>query len=578
MNSLKKLALLCVALATFATLSYNLVWAPDWQVKRWPETRIRSLYISATVKQALHSNDPRALAMLDTLSDPALDIEESIFHRLLISVGLTIVVTAACNFLPFLVGVSKKNERLRGSELVTAARLKRLIRLREHRKTLLILAVYFAFGCVLTVYTAFRTGSIYSLFAVVSVVAVFAVLQAANARRERRAPPLYIGNVPFPCDLEGRHLLIEGTTGSGKTMVIYQLLAGARSRGDRGFVMDIAGACAKRFAKPADLRLAFGEDTGLKWNPFLEIRSAFDYAELARAAIPDGQGSGKSWHENARLLFQTVLQKLYETGDHSVAKLLHYVNNAPMDELRPFLEGTKASVFSQDNNETVLQNTRSVAVSCLQSWAFLPDGGDFSIRDWIRSSAPGQWLFVQYRDDQIAAIRQLLACWLQLAITETLSLDEEKTVPTWFVADEFDSLGQVSSAKDALTKLRRFNGRCVFGLQTVAQPQATYGREIAQVLLSCLSTKLFLRAGDPETAEYCSKSLGDEEILRSEQSRSRRGLFGLGGDPSQSAADRHVTQRIVMPSELERLPDLEGYLSIAGDFPIAKVRIPVFRK
>ena len=573
MNSLKKLAQLCITLITFSALSYNLVWAPDWQVKRWPETRIRSLYISTTVKQALHPNDPRELAMLDTLADPALDIEESILQRLLISLGLTIVVTAALNFLPFLLGISKRERHLGGSQLVTPWALRRLIlwkRLtaKRNRKTLLVFGAYFLIGAVLSCYLAIKTGALSSLLAVVVAVALFFLLHALSTNGLPKWKPIRIGGVPIPEEAEGTHFLIEGTTGSGKSRCIYGMISDARSRGDRGFVMDIAGAAAKRFARPGDLHLAFGENTSLKWSPFLDIRSAFDYAELARAAIPDGEGNGKSWHENARLLFQTVLQKLYETGDHSVAKLMYYVNNAPMDELRPFLEGTKFTVFSQDNNEQVLQNTRSVAVSCLQSWAFIPDRGDFSIRDWIRSSAPGQWLFVEYRDDQIAAIRQLLACWMQLAITETLSLDEEKTLPTWFVADEFDTLGQVSATKDALNKLRRYNGRCLFGMQTVAQPQATYGLYLTQVLLSCLSTKLYLRAGDPDTAEYCERSLGKTQIERSEVSRSQS---------SCTVTDRCDTPPLVLASKIANLPNLQGYLSIAGDWPIAKVKIPYGR-
>lgn len=576
MNSLKKLLLIGVALASFSTLFYNLVWAPEWQVQRWPETRLRSAYIEAIVKQTLRAGDPSATATLNAIGSYGDDLEKTVFQRVLLSVAGTILAVGALNFLPLLAGWGK-NERLRGSQLVSAAQLKRLVLWRRHRKSALIFNVYLIIGIGFTFYLALRTGSYFSLLAVFFMAGAFALVQYYNVGFTPPRAKIRLGGVPIPAELEGRHILIEGTTGSGKSQALYNLIADARARGDRGLVMDIAGACAKRFKKKTDLRLAFGESDSLKWNPFLEIRTAFDYAELARAAIPEGVGSAKGWHENARLLFQTVLQKLYETGEHSIEKLLYYVNSAPIEELSPFLQGTKAENYGQKGNEVVLQNTRTFTVTYLQSWSFLPEGGNFSIREWVRSRTPGQWLFIQYRDDQIAAIRQLLACWLQLAITETLSLDEEKTLPTWFVADEFDSLGALSSAKDALTKLRRYNGRCVFGIQSVAQPQATYGREIAQVLFSCLSTKLYLRAGDTDTAEYCSKSLGDEELLRSEASRSRKGLFGLGGDPSRSSADRHVLHKIVLPSELEHLPDLQGYLSIAGDYPIAKVKIPIYR-
>ncbi len=36
---------------------------------------------------------------------------------------------------------------------------------------------------------------------------------------------------------------------------------------------------------------------------------------------------------------------------------------------------------------------------------------------------------------------------------------------------------------------------------------------------------------------------------------------------------RHVRERAVMPSEIHKLPDLTGYLKLAGDYPIAKVKL-----
>lgn len=172
-------------------------------------------------------------------------------------------------------------------------------------------------------------------------------------------------------------------------------------------------------------------------------------------------------------------------------------------------------------------------------------------------------------------MRDLLACWFQVAIKETIGNDQNIPPATWVVADEFDSMGAVSSARDALTKLRRYNGRCLLGVQTVAQLWSTNGRDNAQVLLSCLSNQVYLRAGDPETAEYCSKALGDQEFLRQEQSRSRQGLLGLGGDPSKSEAERHALERIVLPSEMMTLADRVGYLKLAGDLPIVKIKVPI---
>jgi hypothetical protein len=32
-------------------------------------------------------------------------------------------------------------------------------------------------------------------------------------------------------------------------------------------------------------------------------------------------------------------------------------------------------------------------------------------------------------------------------------------------------------------------------------------------------------------------------------------------------------ERLVLPSEIQKLPDLEGYLNFAGDWPVIKVKV-----
>ncbi|MCK6407139.1 MAG: type IV secretion system DNA-binding domain-containing protein [Rhodocyclaceae bacterium] len=405
-------------------------------------------------------------------------------------------------------------------------------------------------------------------------VTALAVEYIQISARETSAPAhIHIGSVPIPREIEGRHFLIAGTTGVGKSQAIFGMVRDARARGDRGLALDVGGAYVSRFLQPGDLVLSPGDARSVKWNPFKDLDDVFSYASFSRAVIPDGTGDQGEWRLYGQNLLSAVLKSLHHSGDWSVSRLLHLFCNAEPRELKPILAGTPAAILTQDENTRYLGSTRGVTSNFLVPLSFLPDGGDFSIKDWVRNSPNGQWLFLPYRDNQIAALRSLLTCWLQLAISETLSLDERTARQTWFIADEFDTLGKVSAAKDALTKLRKYRGSCVFGLQSVSQLRATYGRDEAQTLLACLSSKLYLRQGDPETAKYCSDDLGQSQILRTEKSSSKR--TGLGGDGNETSAERHVTEAIVMPSELQNLPDLDAYLSLAGDYPIARVRIPI---
>ena len=88
---------------------------------------------------------------------------------------------------------------------------------------------------------------------------------------------------------------------------------------------------------------------------------------------------------------------------------------------------------------------------------------------------------------------------------------------------------------------------------------------------SCFRNLLVLNIPntDPVTAEEYSKGLGEREFIRTEKSRAHNWQRG----DTVTYAKRHVRERAVMPSEIHKLPDLNGYLKLAGDFPIAKVKL-----
>lgn len=97
-----------------------------------------------------------------------------------------------------------------------------------------------------------------------------------------------------------------------------------------------------------------------------------------------------------------------------------------------------------------------------------------------------------YDAGQIAALRDLIATWLRLAIFETMTGGEGDR-RSWLIIDELDALGQIDGLKDALARLRRFGGRCVLGFQSIAQVRGTYGDAEAQTIVENRGNTLILR-------------------------------------------------------------------------------------
>jgi hypothetical protein len=98
-----------------------------------------------------------------------------------------------------------------------------------------------------------------------------------------------------------------------------------------------------------------------------------------------------------------------------------------------------------------------------------------------------------------------------------------------------------------------------------------------QILVENCANTLILRCSGSEnggTSQFASRLIGDREILRRQVSRGsdRESPFSArGARRSRSFTEQHATETAVMPSELEQLPDLCGYLKTASSASWLKV-------
>lgn len=396
--------------------------------------------------------------------------------------------------------------------------------------------------------------------------------RTANNKKDDTGADVNIGGVTIPRMLEAQHFLISGTTGAGKTQVINGMLRSIRKRRNRAVIADPAGGFFARFGQPGDVLINPFDKRSVAWSPFTEIRVDYDCERIATAIIPNVEsGTDSQWQLFAQTLLAKTLLSMHRNGERSIKRLLYWMGAADQKELAPLLAGTAAAIMCQKGNEKMLNNMRATMMPYLGIFEHLPDEGDFSIRQWIQKDFGDNWMFITYRDDQMGMLRNLVATFLELALVEGLSMSESQERGLWFVMDEVDSLGKVTSLRSGLTKLRKYGGRCVLGVQTVAQLRATYGPNEAQTLIANTSVKCILRAGDAETAKSMEHELGEQEIERSQVNDSLS-TNEQGQSQSQSFSTQVVRQSAVLSSELMGLPDLQGYLKLPGD-EIARITV-----
>ena len=128
-----------------------------------------------------------------------------------------------------------------------------------------------------------------------------------------------------------------------------------------------------------------------------------------------------------------------------------------------------------------------------------------------------------------------------------------------------------------MARLRKFDGRCVLGFQSIAQVSSTYGQGDAHTIVENCGNTLILRCSASEgggTARFASQLIGEREVIRTTTSRSRRLTEVLGS----VSHNRHFSlEAAVLPSQVEQLPDLTGYLKYASDPQWQQVRLDARR-
>lgn len=383
---------------------------------------------------------------------------------------------------------------------------------------------------------------------------------------------LTIGGVKIPRSAEPYHFFVVGSTGSGKSVAITSLMDHLEARGDIALVVDSGGEfCSRYYRTGRDHIINPFDDRCAPWSPTAEMSGPWDAEALAKSMVPDGTGESKEWNGYAQTLVTSVLRKLVDRKQLSIKDLLYYVQAASIDELTPLLAGTPAA--AQLTSDKTFGSIRTIAANYLATYAYLEDNANpFSVAKFIQAEKPG-FLFLTYRDDQLDSLRNLVSCVLDIASRTILAMPASPTRRVWLIIDEFASIGKVQSIEAVATKARKMGGCLLLGLQSISQLQDRYGDKTAQTILSCLSSWLVLRCSDAETSEYISKYIGDAEI-----SRMTRGESSSDSGGSDSLNEQIQTQRAVMPVELQRLANLQGYFKLAGDYPICNIKLSFPKK
>ncbi|EJL28783.1 type IV secretory pathway, VirD4 component [Novosphingobium sp. AP12] len=409
----------------------------------------------------------------------------------------------------------------------------------------------------------------------------------APAAAARAAGCLAIGRIVLPRAIETRHFAFLGTTGSGKTTVLRQMLEGIAARGEAALVYDTSGEFIAHYYAPerGDIILNPFDARCASWSPFDEISHPADADRIARQLVSEtGSHDDDVWLDTSRILVANMLRSLWSEGNANLEALLEALQTKSKQELKQWLGHTSSARTFADDADRATGSVLFMLAKAANLLQFLRreaeadapadergGRGRFAFRDFISGldarEGPRPWIFVPRKEDYFEAAKPLMACWLECAASAVLGLPPSPGRRIWFVLDELADLPRVDNLARLLPEGRKFGAAIVLTFQALGQMRNRYGPHIAESMLACCNTKLFLQIVDYETRQWASRTIGECEI----EIRAASDALPVRGEAGRTTIAAQRSFRPAVPESEFRLPPWHGYLLLPDGAPVVRL-------
>ncbi|WP_342259871.1 type IV secretion system DNA-binding domain-containing protein [Candidatus Tisiphia endosymbiont of Metellina segmentata] len=396
---------------------------------------------------------------------------------------------------------------------------------------------------------------------------VEAKMLAKMLHQNNKASKIKFADLPLVKNSERQHILITGTTGSGKTNLLNELLPQIRRQQDRAIIVDLTGSFVDRFFDSScDKLLNPFADCTEHWLPWNDCYEIADFDNIASSFSGYNPRLDDFFAKNAELVLSEGL-KLYQDSK-DIKKLIDSIIYSDNRQFAKIFKNTAvAGIISNNAPETSsgIQATIGKNIAALQH---LKPNGNFSIRRWFSDPLETGWLFITSTPNQRVTLRSLISAWISIAIKALMDRNTRGNNNMWFIVDELPALQKIPALPVALAEARKYGGCFVAGMQNIYQLEEIYGFAGSSSMLDLFSSKFIFRVSDQQTAHRSALMLGEQEIIETQENLS------YGSNTMRDGVNINNIERkklLVMPSEIMNLPDLTCYVRLAGNIPITKL-------
>lgn len=377
--------------------------------------------------------------------------------------------------------------------------------------------------------------------------------------------------------------IVLGAPGSGKTtFLISQIVEWMKS--GRSFVATDVKPEIWAILKANNVFKIFGykdwvfNPTDVQsdhYNIFSEVKDSAELNEILNIIIKDDTAESVVFNDLARRILKAVL---IELGDKaSLVSAQNYINSMDSnDELLKALRQSEKSSVSNIAKEIsrTAQNDRllaSVMTAVSKAFEFLDDD---RIRATTSDNAPGFYLkevlmqpkqavFLQFDQQYKSSTATLFGA--MVAHTMRILQANQNRRPVFIALDEIINCAPIPKFTDFLNTIRSANMPTFLYLQSLEGLNRLYGPNSEKIFMGSSNLKIVFRIGDIESAEECSRLVGQTETTYISETAGTSQTSGTSSSSRASSSSSNRSQNvgttksiklesIIEPAEFIKLP------------------------
>ncbi|HUD92244.1 MAG TPA: type IV secretion system DNA-binding domain-containing protein, partial [Sphingobium sp.] len=325
--------------------------------------------------------------------------------------------------------------------------------------------------------------------------------------------------------IETRRFALLCTTASGNARVLRQLLEGIAVRCDSAPFYDSSGELIAHHSRrggkvilyPFDARCASS-------SPFDEISHPADAQRIACQLCSEaGSTDDNVWLETCRILMANMPRSLWSEVNASLKALVDALQAKSKQTLKRWLGHTSSVRTFADDADRATGGALFMLAKATNLIHFVRrergrdahpgagDGGPLAFRDFIAGlngrEGPRPRVFVPRNEDCFEAAIPLMAGWLECAASALSGFPPPPGRRIRFMFDELADLPRLDSLARLLPEERKCRLAIVLTFQALGQMRNRYGSHIAEAMLACCNTSLFLQISTSRAANGLAKPL-----------------------------------------------------------------------